>query len=97
MAEWNPYFADSLRVVGNEIHWGETDCLACNGRGWHMVQESFVDHEEIDADCCSCSPVHTEEDMDRLKERLFMLAHFYELMQQSPPEEEDLESIYDVH
>ena len=85
MSDHNAYIFRAMRIEDGEIRWGQATCSSCKSRGWFFVIDTDFNQEVLDISACPCSPVHTDEDLDRLEERLFLIAHFYNLEDEGEP------------
>jgi hypothetical protein len=89
------YVSFALRFEAGEIRWGDPTCRSCKGRGWLFQLDYQNGTQYMAAGACSCAPVETEEDQDRLDERLFMLAHLGDMEGELEAEDAEIFESYD--
>ncbi len=71
MATLNMYQASEVRIEDGELRWGQQGCRVCKSRGWQACMN--VENNLVIHNCYNCAQVETEEDADRLRERIYLL------------------------
>jgi hypothetical protein len=69
---------NEVRVLDGEARWGDEGCSGCKGRGWNLYAyeaEEYPGITEVHCSWCQkCNNPTTDEDAERIGERLLFVS-----------------------